>query len=383
MPTLIGGPAADWLAARRDDLNLRFARARKRFPTLDGAAVLALVAELLPPLAAPDGPGVDRLLASVYDLILLHAGRQTLAPRGGGTLPAIGLLLREVFPALRARLLDRAASLPGALSNAVENLGPRGEEFARAIARLGPRVDGGESLLDAGVVLAWRLGEARLRRQALEIAGRLPPAAALDALGLGDWPPVAAPLVVAGLAADAWQPPASALTPRTLDGLPRLAPDAVAALRQKLSAPATAPYAQWTVVARVGEFSGFGGRFDEPPLLLDPGQRADRHRLWARCGAETFRLDADVFGYRCVADGNADLPIQLAEKDAWTASSLLADPLRGVRVAADGTLAVGPEVVPVAAAKGATSFAVLERAIALSLGDSHRIRVLAPPRPPL
>src|SRR5205085_2388716 len=82
---------------------------------------------------------------------------------------------------------------PGALSNAVENLGPRGGAFARSLAELAPRLGSPDELLDAGAVAGWRLGDARLRPSALEIAGRLPPAPLLAALGLADWPAAEAP----------------------------------------------------------------------------------------------------------------------------------------------------------------------------------------------
>jgi len=75
----VEGPAADWLAARREELNARFRQARKRFGRLDGERVLELAAEVLAPLAGAGEPGTADLLAAVYDLILLHAGRGLLA----------------------------------------------------------------------------------------------------------------------------------------------------------------------------------------------------------------------------------------------------------------------------------------------------------------
>ena len=76
------------------------------------------------------------------------------------------------FPRLRRLLLARPTDLPAALSNAVENLGGRGLELARGLADLADQVAGGDELLDAGAVFAWRLGEARLRAR----AGEGPPA---------------------------------------------------------------------------------------------------------------------------------------------------------------------------------------------------------------
>src|SRR5262245_60028499 len=148
---MIAGPVRDWLAARRHDLNGRFRLAQRRFPRLSAETVFPLCRELLPPLAGTGEAGSAELLASVYELILLHAGRGTLAPENGGS-PALNELLRVTFPRLRPLLLARPSDLPAALSNAVENLGGRGLDMARGLAELGTA---GDDLLDAGAVLAW------------------------------------------------------------------------------------------------------------------------------------------------------------------------------------------------------------------------------------
>ncbi|MBI3273172.1 MAG: hypothetical protein HYZ53_29550 [Planctomycetes bacterium] len=436
MQGVIGGPAATWLAARREELNARFQRALWRFPRLEAERVLALLAELLPPLAGAEeragekkergagasgpgpGAGTEALLSAVYDLVLLHAGRQTLAPRsgaeaaggsvGGGTSPALGLLFREVFPAIRSRLLERPLELPAALSNAVENLGERGPAFARGIARVAACAPGADALLDAGAVLAWRLGEARLRRAALAAAARLPARAALEALGLGDWPDAAAPLALASLAADGWRHPRDVFSPRTVERLPKCSHEELTALGARLAPDADAPLEAWAPVGKAGEFSGFGGEFAEPPLLLEAGAESDRHRFWASAGEARFRIDADCFGCVCRADPAAAFPVRRVTAPAGStvrpkrgAASRLAAGLAAVasavtgakadappaepllRVSADGTVTREGESRAFPLLVGATSFVSLDRALAVALADSHRIRILAPVRPAL
>ena len=78
---MITGPARDWLAAKRQELNGRFRLAHRRFPRLSPETVLSLCREVLPPLAGAGEPGNAELLASVYELILLHAGRAFRACR--------------------------------------------------------------------------------------------------------------------------------------------------------------------------------------------------------------------------------------------------------------------------------------------------------------
>jgi hypothetical protein len=354
---VIDGPARDWLAARRQELNGRFRTAQRRFPGLDPGAVLALCRELLPDLAGKGESGSAELLSCVYDLILLHAGRGTLAP-GGGTAPGIGVLLRETLPRVRRLLLARPLYLPAALSNAVENLGARGTALARGLADLAGDLADGDALLDAGAVLAWRLGEARLRSQALGRAGRLPPRVVRLALGLAAWPDEAVPLVLAGLAADGWSRPEELLTPQTLARLPRLSAEQQAALTQRLDAPAVAEKATWRLTSRLGNFRGFDGHFTRPPLLLDAGSPGERHRFWVQSDTMNYRLDADVFGWVCRPDPAIDFPVRKGK-------------------ARDNRQASGP--LPASATSSAEAADVL----VFTLADSFRVRLLTLPRRPL
>jgi hypothetical protein len=352
MSALPEGPLYAWLTTQRQALNARFRQAQRRFPQLDAEATLAVLRELLPGLAADSTEGTNDLLSSLYDLILLHLGRGTLAPTGGSS-PGIHALLAETFPRLRRLLLARPRSLPGALSNAVENLGPQGVAFAQGLGGLADTLATPDELLDAGAVLAWRLGDARLRGKALEIAARLPPRVVLGALGLETWPEPAAPLLVAGLAADGWHRPEAFLGPATLDRLATA--DALDKLREQLVAPRTEPVASWVLAGRLGNFTGFDGHFDQPPRLLDAGSQASRHRFWVRSGKTTYRLDADAFGWVCRLDGSVDFAD--------------ADKRRGA-----------PEHPLLADARSAIAADAVR---AFTRADSFRVRVLVPPRRPV
>ncbi len=349
--TRVSGEAARFLAARREDLNRRFERARKRWPKLDGEGVLGLVAQIVAPLAGPE-PGADDLCAAVFDLVLLHAGRETFAS------PALSHLLRVSMPALRPLLLARPGSLPAALSNAVENVGARGADLSTMLATLGPKVGSAEQLADLAVVGAWRLGEARLRGAALRSATRIPAPVALSALDLGGWPEHALPAVVGALQADAWTHPREALSVRTLDRV--RSPEDGLALAKAVTTRPREPAATLALVAHVGDFVGFGGRFARPPRVLDGG---DPHTLYARVVDDPscdWRLDADVFG---------------AAASRIEPSGLLA---RTLDTKARRQLA---EAVPVL--EGSTSFAILGDVVATTRADSHRIRIHAPRPVPL
>jgi hypothetical protein len=367
----VGGPAAAWLATHRGELNQRFARARKRFPTLDPDAVLSTVAQVLPPLAEP-AAGSDELLSAIYDLVLLHHGRGTLAAQ-----PGLDLLLRQVLPALRPLLLQRPARLPGALSNAVENLGPRGADFVRALPELASHVRTADGLLQAGAVLAWRLGEARLRCRALDLAPSLPPGAVLTALGLSDWPVEAAPAAVASLRLTAWQHPRELLSAATIESL-RGAPERARALAAQVAASPAPPLAAWRVVARVGAFAGFGGEFRGVPEVLETG---DEHRIVVRSGAEVLAIEADVFGWVSRAADPAGAAARRVQPPLLSAVKALLGPEPGLR--ADGLVLRGGEQAVIPGLAGACTYVLHPCALVASFRDSHHLRVAAPWRPPL
>lgn len=367
----VGGPAAAWLAAHRSELNQRFARARKRFPTLDPDAVLSTVAEVLPPLAEP-AAGSDELLSAVYDLILLHHGRGTLSAQ-----PGLDLLLRQVLQALRPLLLQRPARLPGALSNAVENLGARGADFARALPELAAHVHTADGLLQAGAVLAWRLGEARLRRRALDLAPSLPPGAVLTALGLSDWPVEAAPAVVAALRLTAWQHPRELLSAATIESL-RGAPERAVALAEQVAALPVPPLSAWRVVARVGAFAGFGGEFQGVPEVLDAG---DEHRFVVHSGAEVLAIEADLFGWVSRAGDAAGASARRVRPPLLSAVKALLGSEPELR--ADGLVLRGSEQAVIPELAGACTYALHAGTLVASFRDSYHLRVATPWRPPL
>jgi hypothetical protein len=288
----------EWLTGRRVDLNGRFRAMARARPGLDPGKVLGLCRELLPPLAVKPHPGLPELLDAVFDLILLHSGRGLIGI--GSTEPtALEILLRQSFPALLPRLLERPRSLPAALSNATENMAATGARFAKELALLAGVAEDAGQLEDAGGILAWRLGEPRLRRGALERASGLPGKLVLAALGEPGWPEPAAPVVVAALGADAWRRLGELFTPVTLEmlsGSPGV--DVVDGLVRAAGAGAP-PCDNWPLRGSVGDFTGFDGDFEFPPILLETGPESNRHCFMTRHGPAEMLVHADAFGWSC------------------------------------------------------------------------------------
>lgn len=348
---IVAGPVRDWLASNRSWLNTRFRTAQRQYPQLSADTVLALCRDLLPPLAAADAACNVELLASLFDLILLHAGRGKLAAQGGD--PGLVALLRTTFPKLLPWLTQQPRHLPGALSNAVENLSDRGPEFAIALAGLAPFVQQPQELIDAGVVLAWRLGDARLRRAALQVTPQLPPQLCLAALGLPDWPPAAAALVIAGLHSHGWWRPEELWSEETIHRVADGNADHVSELVEMLRKPVANRSAK-DARGQMGDFSGFNGHFEQPPLLLDDLGHGDIHRYWVKCGPESFRIDGDVFGWNCQATPDPGfLPSKVQGAAGWKPA---------------------PE---------STSVVVRDGFMAWTSADSFRVRVTGPKRTPL
>jgi hypothetical protein len=366
---VIQGPCAEWLEAQREELNQRFLLARRRYPRLEPGPVLDLLARVLPPIA--DQGGSHALLTAVYDLILLHAGRDALAAH-----PGLAALFVETFPRIRTELERAPGVLVPSLSNAVENLREKGEAFARTLPAVVTGLDDPRKVLDASAVLAWRLGDPRLRASALRIAAGLPPGQVLAALGLEAWPEAAAPVAIAALQLDAWHLPSDLVSAGTLEAIARAPEERVPSVVDALRTARPTSLGRWHVVGSVGAFTGFGGSFDAPPVVLDGG---DRHTLHVRVGDAFFSLEADVFGWRCRGEQDRALPVRGA--DGGGAMRKLAGKLglggEEPRVSAEGIVELGRESVRVPELQRCTAFTYVPGRLAATTADSHHVRILA------
>lgn len=348
-----------FLQDRCEELNRRFFRVARRYPKLDSDLVLLTLADVLPALCSDGSESqtqlqpqaqIDRFLSSVYDLILLHVARDALVRH-----PGLSVLLKETLrdPAVRNHALRAPDRLPAELSNAIENLDKQGVTFARALGSLARLADSTEALRTAGAVLAWRLGEPRLRKVAL---------AALESLGAALWlaalgettNTLSAEAIRSSLSEEGWRAPS---------------------MQPKSSAT------EYEIVARLGEFSGFGGQFDKPPELVvtDLDDVADRHHFHVRVEEAIFRVEADRFGASIRPAHLASLgTIRPALVPTKTRSTKLAFCLT-----TQGALVHNGHESTIPELQGATSYLGRDRLVVVTLQDSHHIRVLAPKLAPL
>jgi hypothetical protein len=364
---LITGSAAQWLEQNHEELNTRFRVMRRRFPQLDQTSFSVLLSEILPGFEGKEASLSD-LYSSLYDVALLHTGRRALTDGSG-----LSVLLRESFSKLKPLLLEQPKSLAGALSNAVENLGDNGARFAQQIVSVAKSLTNGQQLLDAGAVLAWRLGEARLREQALQLAAKLPARAVLEALLLPSWPEEALPLVLLSLQADSWRHPKDLFKEKTLEQLPTMSPSERATLRHQLVQTSLVPPSEWVKVASLGNFLGFGGEFVSVPTLLQHPQES-RHNLFLESNGKTFRMYADIFGSLCRPEEIQELNPRFApsakNKKKYTETTLFND----------GSLQLRGSALKIPLAKGATSYSFFDQLLLFTNKDSFRITILSPHR---
>ncbi|MCK6406685.1 MAG: hypothetical protein L6Q60_11805 [Rhodocyclaceae bacterium] len=256
----VSTPFARILAAGRTQFNARVAEAKRRSPSFDSDAFGAfLISAVDPVIAAVDAISPDRAASvalSAYDIALMLAAQGMIGPKA--RYPLVGRAWGTLFPALAQQISEEPAEVLGALSNAALYLGStpnlRGEEWLQHMCELAPTTTVPE-LLALGKVLAWRSGVAHFRSGALNAASTLPENLVVAAVG-------ATP-------GNSW-----------------------ASIRARFDDdPWWSPNAEVASERCIGDFSGFGGSFSQPPEV-----RASVSGFWVKSGDRYSLLIADVWG---------------------------------------------------------------------------------------
>ena len=328
-------PLAVALAADRERYNALFEVARARHDTLDGGDVAAVLAETLAPLV--EGDKASPVLDALFPFVLDAVGKAHIGP--SARQPDIDVAWRQALLGSRRHLERDPARLATAILTALRTLaatpGAQPLRWARRFAELASLAATADELLNAGAVLAWREGLARLRTAALRTSSELPSALALSALGVPDTSGHRDALATAldRLRSNPWRTPEQAFTtPRG---------DAELALQRVC-----------------GGFRGFGGPFLRPPTVV-----ASSSGLIASDGDRWFRLHADVFGtaFERIGDFEAESTVDHAP---WIGTS--------------GVVQWGNRQTKINGLAHVMSQAATETTLAAVIPKSHRIALIAP-----
>jgi hypothetical protein len=254
-------------------------------------------------------------------------------------------------------------------------MGSKGVKFAEKLGVIGDELVTPEILLGAGTFVAWRLGEPRLRSQALAMASTLPAGVVLEILGLSGWPATAAAVALESLKDDAWHEPGRRLSEQALERL-NLGTVTCDELSRALRSAPVPPLCEWRADPYVGDFSGFDGSFDAPPVVLNGG---DRHNFLVRSADAFYRITADCFGWVCRATADPGLDVRIpGNASVWSRLGIRSAADDGKRLSPDGELMLDGERARFDALKEVTSFVPLQRLVAFTRKNSYRVRLLLP-----
>ncbi len=261
----VSAPFARILADRRAWFNERVAEARRRSPSFDGEAfgafVLAAVDPIVEQVHALAPERASAVAQAAYEFGIALCTQRLVGTQARASL--VGRVWTALFPALARLIAEAPERTLGALSNAAcyftANPDLRGDEWLRHMQALAPQAATPDELLNLGKLLAWRSGAAHFRAGALAAADALPEA--LAAVAVGAEPGSAWAELRARFAADPWWIPGAAGNGNAIK------------------------------MREIGDFTGFGGIFTQPPEV-----RACAEGFWVRSADRHSLLIADAWG---------------------------------------------------------------------------------------
>jgi hypothetical protein len=335
--TRVSTVLADALAAGRPQFNARVAEMQHRQPAFDTAAFSSFLRTGLDAVATSvaqvAGDRTAAVVATAFD-VALELVTLGLAGPGARTAPMDHAWV-VVAPRCATLLAAQPTEVLATLSNAVAYLagaaGARPEDWLDDMARLAPHAQTLEQLQLLGQVAAWRAGLAQFRNGALRAADGLPAPLALLALGADeaaradDWPRVRE-----AYHRDPWWCPNQSRRERARQGV------------------------------EVGQFSGFGGSFAQPPEV-----RAGDAGFVVHSAGRYSLLVADVHG--------AVLLPSTADQYEAAAAGTRAGP--GAAQLSESRLVLAGRAIELDLPAQGLAIAETEHTVALTSAYSHAIRV--------
>jgi hypothetical protein len=342
------------LERKRAYYNALFAEAKKRSAEVDATAFLAhlreRVAPILEALPSSSPEGLDRVLDALYRASLELFVRRLLGPsarrpelNGADVTTPVERVWLELLPKLPGLVALAPRRVTAALANAAYNLGQassaRPDEWFGRMLAVSEHCHDVETLFKAGQVAAWRSGLPHFRQGAIAAAKDLD----LSLLGL-----LLGPISLPASTAAAANAMAASQTQALLTALEQ----------RRFAGSGATPKLE--CVARLGGFSGFGGTFKRPPLLINSGKA-----LLAVDAESTWEVHADAFG------------ALLQRRSTGAQPATQRTTAHGFELSADGRVRFGELSAHFAELQGATSWVNDEELLVVAPARTHWLHVIA------
>ncbi|MFX0137279.1 MAG: hypothetical protein ACFFDN_26815 [Candidatus Hodarchaeota archaeon] len=178
------------LQKKRNEINNQVEKARQFFPAFDLDAVNHGIIHVIEPLIKaiktirPDK--VEAVFNVIFELLLLAVGKNYYdLPEKQFTSVRLELLFEELLPLFPEIIAEKPTNFIGKLVNAGENLREKSFEFFKILKDVSEYING-DNFTEIGQVVAWVVGETRLRESALKILEKAPPGLSLKLAGLNN-----------------------------------------------------------------------------------------------------------------------------------------------------------------------------------------------------
>jgi hypothetical protein len=259
----LGSAFSQILAAERKALNARVAAARLRAPGFDTVQFSNFLVEVVDPLvlsiAEKDSDAVRRCTVALFDMAIELTAKGMTS--NTARVKAVKCVWADVAPHMIAMIIADPIESLGVLTNAAIQAaaieGFRLDAWLTNMQALVPQAMDNRELRAIIAITAWCAGASHYRQSALASAATLRPGLACAAVGVDgeDWPSVASRYAMNSW----WRPDVERSEIKT-------------------------GYA-------LGQFSGFGGRFGQPPRV-----RASAQGFFVLSGEQAYLLVADGYG---------------------------------------------------------------------------------------
>lgn len=266
------------LKKNREEINKQVDIARQKNPRIDYNAIKYGLKHVFEPLFSlfeiDDMKKLEDIFEFVFDLFLYAVSKRYYALPGKNiTSIRMELLFEQLLPLIPEILAKSPTSSIGRLINAGENLRDKSEEFYRRlikVAKVGCL--NSDNLANVGIIIAWSVGETRLRQSALKILEKLNPDLIVTLLDLDKIPRSItinfAPYISTILEYNKWRSlnkPFSEKFMKLIQNGQIVSQDLI---ENEIKGSGIITTSKLKILNDVGGFYGFGGGFKTPPRII-------------------------------------------------------------------------------------------------------------------